>query len=105
MLKTVRTDGVAEIHMDRPPANALDTELVTGLLAAHAGACTDDARAIILTGRPGMFSGGLDVPALLPLDRGGIHEFWLAFFRLTLALAGGPAFLFRLLAGSGNSQN
>ena len=76
MLKTIRSGMIAEIHMDRPPANALDREFVTALLAAHAAACAGDARAIVLTGRPGMFSGGLDVPALLPLDRGQMREFW-----------------------------
>jgi enoyl-CoA hydratase/carnithine racemase len=89
MLKTARNGAVAEIHMDRPPANALNTELVGAVLAAHASACASDARAIVLTGRPGIFSGGLDVPGLLPLDRARMHEFWHAFFRLNLALAGG----------------
>jgi Delta3-Delta2-enoyl-CoA isomerase len=98
-LRKARTGDVAEIQMDRPPANALDTELVTALLAAHADACATNARAIILTGRPGMFSGGLDVPALLALDRAGIREFWYAFFRLNSALAGGPLPVVAALSG------
>ena len=65
-------DVVAEIRMDRPPANALNRELVEQLLAGLETARMDGARAIVLTGRPGMFSGGLDVPELLalPADAG-----------------------------------
>lgn len=76
--------------MDRPPANALDPELLEQLLAALETVRMEGARAIILTGRPGMFSGGLDVPALLPLDRRQIEQFWSRFFTLTRQLATSP---------------
>jgi enoyl-CoA hydratase/carnithine racemase len=99
MLNIARSGGITEIHMDRPPANALDTDFVSRLLAAHTEACAGDGRAIVLTGRAGMFSGGLDVPALLPLDRPRIREFWQAFFRLNRALAGGRIPVVAALSG------
>lgn len=99
MLKITRSGLIAEIHLDRPPANALDRELVTALLAVLEAAGSSDARAIVLTGRPGMFSGGLDVPALLRLEPEGIREFWQAFFRLNLALASGPLPVVAALSG------
>jgi Delta3-Delta2-enoyl-CoA isomerase len=99
MITTSTTDGIAEIAIDRPPANALNTALVARLLDAHAGACTAGARAIILTGRRGMFSGGLDVPELLPLPRPAIADFWTAFFRLTHALASSPVPVIAAVSG------
>jgi len=90
MLAESSGDGWVEIGLNRPPANALTTELLVRLLEAHARAARGGARAVILTGRPGMFSGGLDVPALLPLPRAGIMEFWRAFFELMRTLVASP---------------
>ena len=80
MITTATTDGIAEIAIDRPPANALNTELVAPAPARMRTRAGQGAGPIILTGRPGMFSGGLDVPELLPLPRPAIAEFWTAFF-------------------------
>jgi enoyl-CoA hydratase/carnithine racemase len=92
-------DSVAEIRMDRPPANALNRELVEKLLAALETASMDGARAIVLTGRPGMFSGGLDVPELLPLDRRQVEAFWSLFFALTRQLAASPVPVIAAISG------
>ena len=82
--------SITELAIDRAPANALNLRLVTELREAHARACASGTRAIVLSGRSGMFSGGLDVPELLPQDRAAIHAFWLGFFALTRALAVSP---------------
>lgn len=92
-------DVVAEIRMDRPPANALNRELVEQLLAGLETARMDGARAIVLTGRPGMFSGGLDVPELLALDRRHIEAFWGLFFNLTRQLAASPVPVIAAVSG------
>ncbi|MEZ5564394.1 MAG: enoyl-CoA hydratase/isomerase family protein [Gammaproteobacteria bacterium] len=92
-------ENVAEIRMDRPPANALNRELVERLLAALETARMDGAHAIILTGRPGMFSGGLDVPELLKQDRRQIEAFWSLFFSLTRQLAASPVPVIAALSG------
>jgi len=91
--------AVAEIRMDRPPANALNPELVSQLLAALETVRMDGAHAIILTGRPGMFSGGLDVPELLGLDRRHIEAFWGQLFTLTRQLAGSPVPIIAAVSG------
>lgn len=85
--------------MDRPPANALNRELVEQLLAGLETARMDGARAIVLTGRPGMFSGGLDVPELLALDRRHIEAFWGLFFNLTRQLAASPVPVIAAVSG------
>ncbi|MBL8201930.1 MAG: enoyl-CoA hydratase/isomerase family protein [Chromatiales bacterium] len=92
-------EAVAEIRMDRPPANALNRELVERLLAALETARMDGAHAIVLTGRPGMFSGGLDVPELLALDRRQIETFWGLFFSLTRQLAASPVPVIAAVSG------
>jgi enoyl-CoA hydratase/carnithine racemase len=88
MLNTIEHGEVLEIRMNRPPANALNVEMVDSIASAHASACVQGAQAIILSGLPGMFSGGLDVPELLQLDRTAINRFWTAFLSLMTSLAG-----------------
>jgi enoyl-CoA hydratase/carnithine racemase len=90
MLDSIRHDAILELRLARPPVNALDPGLIHALRVAVEAAPADGARGIVLSGRPGMFSGGLDVPALLQLDRAGIAELWREFFGLCGALARSP---------------
>ena len=60
----------------RPPANALTPELIVELREAVIRAPDEGVRALVLSGRPGRFSGGLDVPYLMPLDRDGMDRLW-----------------------------
>ena len=57
--------GIAELLLDRPPVNAVDSELIDELLEALQRASRDDAvRAVILgSAAPGRFCAGLDVKA------------------------------------------
>src|SRR5450432_1206853 len=90
MLETIRHDAIVELRLARPPVNALDPELVRTLRNAVESAPANGARGIMLSGRTGMFSAGLDVPALLQLDREGMIAFWQEFFGLCAALANSP---------------
>ncbi|MGN6480741.1 enoyl-CoA hydratase/isomerase family protein [Luteibacter sp.] len=88
MLDILPHDGdILEIRMARPPVNALDTALVRALRDAIAEAPVNGARGIILSGAQGMFSAGVDVPALLALDRAGVETFWNDFFALCGTIA------------------
>jgi enoyl-CoA hydratase len=67
-VSTVRIEdhdaGVRLLTLDRPPANAIDEELLADLAAALATAKADDAvRAVILTGAGRFLSGGFDLTA------------------------------------------
>ena len=73
------------IKLARPPVNALNAELVRKLIEAI-GAAKNEA-AIVITGQPGMFSGGLDVPSLLAMDREGIAALFVDLWRLQRAIA------------------
>ena len=88
MLKRIEHDTVLELRLDRPPVNALDPALVKALDEAVTGAPAEGMRALIISGNPGMFSAGLDVPALLALDEAGMRSFWTDFFGLLEHLAG-----------------
>ncbi|MBV8157492.1 MAG: enoyl-CoA hydratase/isomerase family protein, partial [Dyella sp.] len=48
------------------------------------------ARGLVLSGAPGMFSAGVDVPALLVRDREGVQQFWREFFQTSSKLAMSP---------------
>ncbi|HEX7030613.1 MAG TPA: enoyl-CoA hydratase/isomerase family protein [Gammaproteobacteria bacterium] len=90
MLERIEHDDVLELRMARPPVNALSPDFVHALLGAITQAPVDGARAIVLSGQPGMYSAGLDVPALLALDETGMREFWKHFFGLIGAIACSP---------------
>jgi Delta3-Delta2-enoyl-CoA isomerase len=90
MLRRIRHDSILELRLDRPPANALDEALLADLRRALEGAAEEGFEAVVLSGREGMFSAGLDVPELLALDRAGIAGLWREFFAVLRALAGSP---------------
>lgn len=79
--------GILELKLARPPVNALNPELVGRLCAAVTEAPAREARALVISGSPGLFSAGLDVPELLDLDRAGMRSFWKEFFGLLEAIA------------------
>ena len=66
---------IRELRLARPPVNALDPALCRALIAALDAAVAGDVEAVVLSGAPGIFSAGLDVPHLLALgeDRHALH--------------------------------
>ena len=92
-------DQVVEIRLDRPPVNALNPALVRELSAAIREKTAGGAQALVLSGRPGLFSAGLDVPELLSLDEIGMREFWRDFFGLLQQVATSPVPIVTALTG------
>ena len=84
---TTNHGAVRELQLNRPPANALSPGLIRALKEAVEAAPEDGARALVLSGLPGMFSAGLDVPLLVTLDRPAIAQVWRDFYSLMRALA------------------
>lgn len=100
MIETIEhPNGIAEIRLARPPVNALNPALVTALSEAISRSQQEGATAIILSGSPGLFSAGLDVPELLALDEAGMRQFWRAFFGLLEQLARSPVLTVAALTG------
>jgi enoyl-CoA hydratase/carnithine racemase len=89
MLKLHDHGPVRELNLDRPPVNALNPQLVTELDEAIREAA-GSSRAIVISGRAGLFSAGLDVPELMQLDREGMSAFWRQFFGLLETIARSP---------------
>lgn len=90
MIVTTDHDSVRELRLNRPPVNALTTELIAALRQAIEQAGSNGARAIVISGAPGMFSAGLDIRLLVGLDEPGIALLWRELYALMKALATSP---------------
>ncbi|MEA2603640.1 MAG: hypothetical protein QOF89_4632 [Acidobacteriota bacterium] len=90
MIQIFDHGDVRELRLDRPPANALSPELIASLRSAVESAPEAGAKALVLSGAPGRFSGGLDVPHLIQLDRAAIAATWRDFYGLMRGLAASP---------------
>ena len=90
MILTFEHGAIRELRLNRPPVNALSPELIAALLQAVEAAPKEGQRALVLSGQPGTFSAGLDVPALLKLDRTSMNALWRDFYQLLGAIASSP---------------
>ena len=71
---TIEEQGdVALVRVDRPPANAMDPELLAEGFAVLGELRSADPGAVVLTGRPGFFSAGLDLKVMPTLDADGLR--------------------------------
>src|SRR5262245_59405426 len=57
-------EGVVSLSIDRPPANAMNLELLGELVEGVALAAGQAPRALVLAGRPDCFSAGADLKAV-----------------------------------------
>jgi len=85
-----RHGSLQEIRLARPPVNALTPELLAALRTAVQAAPAEGARGIILTGGTQVFSGGMDVPHLMALDRAGLKAGWSSLFAAARTIANSP---------------
>lgn len=89
MLKIIDHGNVRQIQLDRPPANALSPEMVEAIIESL-NTAGEQAGAVVISGLPGMFSGGLDVPQLIQMDRDDMTFFWHRFLYLLKTIANMP---------------
>jgi enoyl-CoA hydratase len=90
MSATVKiTNDIALIRMDDGKANAINFEMITALNAALDKA-EAEAKAIVVAGRDGRFSGGFDLNAFASLGADGVYKLLDAGAELLLRLYGGP---------------
>ena len=99
MIDVIDHGPVRELRLARPPVNALDPALIAALRAALASAVGAGRDAIVLSGAPGRFSAGLDVPALLQLPRAAIRDAWDHFFGVMRDIAASPIPVVAALTG------
>ena len=88
-VQTLDHGRIRELRLARPPVNALDPALCRALITTLDAAVADGVDAVVLSGAPGIFSAGLDVPHLMVLgqDRQALHAGWGAFFGAARSLA------------------
>ena len=82
-------NDIAFIRMDDGKANAINFEMVAALNAALDKA-EAEAKAVVLAGRDGRFSGGFDLNAFASLGADGVYKLLDAGAELLLRLYGGP---------------
>ena len=98
MPKRHQHDNIVELQLDHDPANTLSPEVVEEL-SNQLDQAFQEAEGIILSGREGLFSAGLNLAALLQLDEAGMTRFWQSFFGLLGKLAGAPIPVVAALTG------
>ncbi|MBS0565806.1 MAG: enoyl-CoA hydratase/isomerase family protein [Proteobacteria bacterium] len=100
MLEQLRHDDILELRLARPPVNAFNLDLSRALREAIEAAPDRGARGIVLCGRPGMFSAGLDVASVLELDAAGrMGELWREYSTLCRAIAASSVPIVVAIAG------
>ncbi len=99
MLERIEHGPIVELKLARPPVNAIHPQLIAELSRALRLAVEEGARALVLSGREGMFSAGLDLPLFLQLDREAVMAAWRDFFELLRELASSPIPIVAALTG------
>jgi enoyl-CoA hydratase/carnithine racemase len=89
---------IRELRLSRPPVNALNLDLL-GELGRKLDLAAREASAIVLSGQPGVFSAGLDVPAILKLDRDSITALFVELYRVQRTIAHSPVPVIFALTG------
>lgn len=98
MLEILEHDGhIRELRLARPPVNALNLELLRALAAAVGAAPREGA--LVVSGQPGVFTAGLDMRALLELDRDAVTQVFVELWRVQRAIACAPVPVIFALTG------
>jgi 3,2-trans-enoyl-CoA isomerase len=93
-------ENVRVLTLDRPPVNAIDLGLLEALDDALVRAADEPSLAgLVLTGRMGLFSAGLDLPTLLTYGRDDITRFWALLHRVLVRLIRHPQPILAALNG------
>lgn len=71
-LTITRRDSVTVVTIDDGKANALSADLISAIRGAIETAAGDGSTAVVIAGRPGMFSGGFDLNVMRSGDAGAI---------------------------------
>ena len=83
------SDQLAIITMDDGKANAFGPNMIAAV-DAHLDRASSEAKAVLITGRPGIFSGGFDLKVIRGGDAAAAHAMSLAGARLMMRLYGLP---------------
>ena len=100
MINTDINGDIGIISIDRPPVNAINPELVSSLSQAlDSFKSNDKINGVVLQGRDGIFSAGLDITHLFPKSREYIDSFWKDFSTLLVNMFSFPKPLYSSIGG------
>lgn len=99
MIDSIDHNGILELRLARAPVNALDHALLARLHDAIVAAPEQGARALIMSGQPGIFTAGLDLPWLMQQGVEAVSATWTAFGQVCRALAASPLLSVAALTG------
>jgi len=90
-LKTKTEDHILHILLDRGKSNAIDIQVVDELIAVIEEAeGNPSVEGLILSGKEGFFSSGLDLITLYQYDEDQMRNFWTRFMQLLQKLTSFP---------------
>lgn len=82
-IQTKKEDHIVHILLNRGKSNAMDIKLVNELIQVLEEAEADPSvEGVVLSGKEGFFSAGLDLIALFAYDEGEMRDFWIRFMTL-----------------------
>ena len=90
---------IAEIRLQRPPVNAMNMAFLEAVIDAHKKTVRNKSQAIVISGKEGLFSAGLDVPELLQQSRNAMTVFWDRFFTMNMTLLRSPVPVIAAITG------
>ncbi|GAB4126405.1 MAG: enoyl-CoA hydratase/isomerase family protein [Wenzhouxiangellaceae bacterium] len=92
MLNIIEHNEIRELRLQRPPVNALNPELLEAMRTQLNEVHKQPQRyaGLIVSGQPGIFTAGLDLPELLQCSRQQMQGFWVLFHDLWRLLATCP---------------
>ncbi|MBV8957113.1 MAG: enoyl-CoA hydratase/isomerase family protein [Solirubrobacterales bacterium] len=82
--------SVTLVRLDRPPANAINLDLLDELVATLEGLAADAPAAVVIAGRDGFFSAGVDLKAVPGYGPGEHRRMVSGINRMVLAAYGLP---------------
>ena len=70
-------NGVATLALTSPPVNTLNAELLSSIAESIKAISADGAKAAVLTsGKPGVFSAGLDIMSMYGRNDDELRAYW-----------------------------
>ena len=100
MIKTTLNNSILIIQLDRPKVNAINLDMIQSISDSLDVAINNPKiKGTIITGTPGMFSGGLDLIELSDKDKNYMRIFWDNFSSLLIKIYSFPKLIFSAISG------
>jgi enoyl-CoA hydratase/carnithine racemase len=100
MIQSYQKNQIQIIELDRPKVNAINQELLQSLKnELNIIEKNDSIKGIILTGKNGVFSAGLDIVELYNKDQESMKSFWSLFSDVLVKIYSYPKIIFTAISG------